>query len=98
MSKHRRRYTAEFKRNAVKRVLEDGVTKSQVGRELDVNPNTIAKWQREYMVDPDESFPGLGRMKPADAELARVKKEHARLREELIIVKKAAVYFAKESQ
>ncbi len=98
MSKHRRRYTAEFKRNAVKRVLEDGVTKSQVGRELDVNPNTISKWQREYMADPEESFPGLGRMKPVDAELARVKKENAQLREELLIVKKAAVYFAKESQ
>lgn len=97
MSKHRRRYTAEFKRDAVRRILEDGVRQAQVARELDVNTNTLAKWKREYQEDPEHSFPGLGRMKPADAELARLKKELARLREENIILKKAAAYFAKES-
>lgn len=98
MSKNRRRFTAEFKRDAVRRILEDGVRQSQVARELDVSANTLAKWRREYLSDPDECFPGLGRMKPADAELARIKKENARLREEVIILKKAAAYFAKESQ
>ena len=98
MSKTRRRFTAEFKRDAVRRMVEDGIQQAQVARELDVSANTLAKWKQEYLEDPEHSFPGLGRMKPADAELARVKKENARLREELIIVKKAAAYFAKESR
>ena len=98
MSKHRRRYPRQFKVDAIRRILEDGVRQSQVARELDVSANTLAKWVKEYQEDPEHSFPGLGRIKPADAELARVKKENARLREELIIVKKAAAYFAKESQ
>jgi len=98
VSKKRRRFTAEFKRDAVRRIVEDGVQQAQVSRELDVSENSLARWRREYEADPEGSFPGLGRMKPADAELARVKKENARLREELIIVKKAAAYFAKESQ
>lgn len=98
MPKSRRKFTAEFKRDAVRRIVEDGVRQAQVSRELEVSVATLAKWRQEYLADPEHSFPGLGRMKPADAELARLKRENARLREELIIVKKAAAYFAKESQ
>ena len=98
MSKQRRKFTTEFKRAAVKRIVEDGVRQAQVARELEVSVGALATWKREYLEDPEHSFPGLGKMKPADAELSRLKKENARLREELIIVKKAAAYFAKESQ
>ena len=98
MSKQRRVFTAEFKRDAVRRVVEDGISQAQVARELDVSANTLAKWKRAHLEDPEHSFPGLGRMKPGDAELARLKQEVARLREELIIVKKAAAYFARESR
>jgi transposase len=43
----RRKYSAEFKREAVALANQPGVTKAQIGRELDVNPNVITRWQRE---------------------------------------------------
>jgi len=43
----RRNYSAEFKREAVALANQPGVTKAQIGRELDINPNMITRWQRE---------------------------------------------------
>ena len=43
----RRNYSAEFKREAVAVANQPGVTKAQIGRELDVNPDMITRWQRE---------------------------------------------------
>jgi transposase-like protein len=43
----RRKYSAEFKREAVALANQPGVTKAQIGRELDINPNMITRWQRE---------------------------------------------------
>jgi transposase len=69
-----------------------------VARELGVSVNTLSRWKREYEGDPQESFPGQGRQKLEDAELTRLRRENARLKRELEILKKAAAYFAKESQ
>lgn len=52
---------------------------------------------REQRKDPQQAFPGNGQMKPELAEIARLKKENAKLRMERDILKKAAAYFAKES-
>ena len=43
----RRLYSAEFKREAVALANQPGVTKAQIGREMDINPNMITRWQRE---------------------------------------------------
>jgi transposase-like protein len=43
----RRNYSAEFKREAVALANQPGVTRAQIGRELDINPNMITRWQRE---------------------------------------------------
>ena len=43
----RRMYSAEFKREAVALASQPGVTKAQIGREMDINPNMITRWQRE---------------------------------------------------
>ena len=42
----RRIYSAEFKREAVALASQPGVTKAQIGREMDINPNMITRWQR----------------------------------------------------
>jgi transposase len=57
----------------------------------------LRKWVRELAGDPQHAFPGQGQMKPEQAEIARLKKEVAKLRMERDILKKAAAYFAKES-
>ena len=95
--KTRRRFTREFKLEAVKLVKERGVTAAQAARDLDVHENVLRKWVRELTADPQQAFPGKGVMKPEQAEIDRLRKEVAKLKMERDILKKAAAYFAKES-
>jgi transposase len=93
----RRRFSREFKVEAVKLVRERGVTLAQAARELDVHVNVLRSWVREQRSDPVHAFPGEGQQKPEAAELTRLRREVARLKMERDILKKAAAYFAKES-
>jgi transposase len=93
----RRRFSREFKVEAVKLVLDRGVTVSQAARDLDVHVNVLRGWVRAHREDPAHSFPGEGQQKPEAAELTRLRREVARLKMERDILKKAAAYFAKES-
>ena len=93
----RRRFSREFKVEAVKLVRERGVTIAQAARDLDVHVNVLRSWVREQRSDPVHAFPGEGQQKPEAAELTRLRREVARLKLERDILTKAAAYFAKES-
>lgn len=93
----RRKFSREFKLEAVKLVTERGVAVAQAAKDLDVHENVLRKWVKELQADEQYAFPGAGHMKPEQAEIVRLKKEVARLRMERDILKKAAAYFAKES-
>jgi transposase len=93
----RRRFSREFKVEAVKLVLERGVTVSQAARDLDIHVNVLRGWVRAHREDPAHAFPGEGQQKPEAAELTRLRREVARLKMERDILKKATAYFAKES-
>ena len=97
MKKARKKYTREFKVEAVRLVTEGGVGIAQASRDLGVNANTLGRWKREFSKDSEHAFPGEGNLKPEDAELRRLRREVARLRQEREILKKAAAFFAKES-
>lgn len=56
----RRNYSAELKREAVALANQPGITKSQVARELDINPNMINRWQREMTANGSKAFLGQG--------------------------------------
>jgi len=66
----RRNYSAEFKREAVALANQSGVTKSQIARELDINPNMITRWRREMTANGNEPQPSRSRIqrKPSEAE------------------------------
>jgi transposase len=93
----KRQFSREFKLEAVRLVKERGVSVSQAARDLYVHENVLRKWVREAAQDPQEAFPGKGVMKPEQAEIERLKKEVAKLKQERDILKKAAAYFAKDS-
>jgi transposase len=93
----RRRYSREFKVEAVRLVRERGVSMAQAARDLDVHVNVLRNWVREHRADPKHSFPGVGQQTPEAAELTQLRREVARLKMERDILKKAAAYFAKES-
>jgi len=56
--KQRRKFSREFKLEAVKLVRERGVSVSQAARDLDLHENVLRKWVREQAADPGSAFPG----------------------------------------
>ena len=84
----RRKFSREFKLEAVKMVKDRGVAARQVSRDLDINENMLRRWIKELSEDPHEAFPGLGSMKTEQAEIARLQREVAKLKVERDILKK----------
>jgi transposase len=92
----RRKFSREFKIEAVKLVRERGVSAAQAARDLGIHENVLRKWVKEFGSDPVQAFPGHGQMKPEQQEIERLRREVNRLRAERDILKKAAAFFAKE--
>jgi transposase len=92
----RRKFTREFKLEAVKLVRGRGVTVAQAARDLGVHGTVLRRWVQECAADSPPAFPGQGQMKPEQGELARLRREVIKLKAERDILKKAAAYFAKE--
>lgn len=62
----RRKFSREFKIEAVRLVLERGVSVAQASRDIDVHENVLRKWVKELGADPKHAFPGHGQQKPID--------------------------------
>ena len=88
----RRRFTAEFKAQAVKRLL-DGRSLSEVATELGLSTGQLSTWRTEHLAAG--SADALAARKAEEAEMQRLKREVKRLEEENLILKKAAAFFAK---
>jgi len=93
----RRRFTREFKVEAVKLVTERGVTIAQAARDLEVSGQVLRRWVKELETDQQLAFPGHGQQKADQAEITRLRREVAKLKAERDILKKAAAYFAKDN-
>jgi transposase len=96
MTKRKRykRYSPEFKREALKRAAEEGVTDILVCEELGIGPRLLRRWRDEFRLLGDDAFPGQGRSR--DEELTQLKRELAKVKQERDFLKDAAVFFAKE--
>ena len=93
----RRKFSREFKIEAVRLIRDRGVAVAQASRDLEVHENVLRKWVKELATDPVQAFPGQGQMKAEQLEIERLRREVTRLRAERDILKKAAAFFAKES-
>lgn len=93
MSK-RKKYSPEFKREAIELVRRSGTSCRQIGLEIGVNPNTLTRWVREA-AGIDKAFTGTGTAR--DEEVARLKRELSRVTKERDFLRDAATYFAKGS-
>jgi transposase len=91
-----RRYSPEFKRHALKRASEDGMTDIGVCDDLGISPRQLRRWRDQYKLLGDEAFPGQG--KSRDEELSKLKRELANVKQERDFLRDAAVFFAKESK
>ena len=96
MKKTRRRFTTEFKREAVRRLLESGQALEAIARELGVTPASLFDWRKEFgpKLDGQQSDALSGNER---AELEALRRENRVLKEERDILKKATAFFAKET-
>ena len=95
MKKKRRKYTHEFKEEAVKLITEQGYQIAEAARNLGVKENVLGRWKRDMERGGEESL-GLQGGTVVHGELNRLRKENKRLKMEREILKKAAAFFAKE--
>jgi len=89
----RKRYSAEFKREALKRANEEGVTEAE---ELGINARQLRRWREAAKRDGDTAFPGQGNAR--DKEMMQLKRKLAKVEQERDFLKDAAAYFARESK
>ncbi len=98
MVKTRRRYTAEFKREAIALCGKPGMGPSQVAQDLGINRTMLSTWIRKSEIEAGDAFRGNGNRTALVAENESLKRRVRVLEEERDILKKAATWFAKESE
>ena len=92
----RKSFSPEFKREAVRLLETAQKSSADLARELGVRRNQLYKWKDQLAKRGAGAFPGAGRGSGSSDELARLRKELEKVKEERDILKKAAAYFAKE--
>ena len=93
-----RRFSKEFKLEAIRLSEESGKPKAQVARELGIRVNQIGKWRKQLEEPQEGASSDKGCQAEGDAELKRLRRELADAREENEILKKAAAYFARNQR
>ena len=91
----RRRFSREFKLEAVRMALEGSRSQVEVARELGLAPKLLYRWTREQRADPKQVFPGNGTFKERDRQVEQLQRDNAQLKAELAFLKKVSAYFAK---
>ena len=92
----RKTYTDDYKAGAVRLVLEEGKTVTQVAKDLGLTRSALDNWVVQARADAGKGPPGAITTTEKD-ELLRLRRENKVLRMEREILKKAAAFFAKEN-
>lgn len=92
----RRRFSAEYKREAVAMLDAPGVTVSQIAAELGIGANVLGRWRRELRRHPEQAFVGNGRSR--DEEVSQLRRDLARVTKERDFLREAAAFFARASR
>ncbi|UQA91401.1 transposase [Streptomyces halobius] len=95
-SNYKKRYTAEFKRDAIALVDSSGKTVTEVARELGVSPESLRGWYRQARIDRGQGQAGELTSDERE-ELKRLLKLAAEQARTIEVLRKATVFFAKES-
>lgn len=93
----KRKFTQQFKDDAVKLVTEQGYSSNEVSRRLGINRSNVNRWVREHRDALENPSSTSGSPPDLEAEIKKLKKENKRLLMEREILKKAAAFFASES-
>lgn len=94
MSSTRRRFTREYKIEALRLAAEEGMTTRSVARQLGIPENLIYRWRREMSSDSSSAFPGNGNRNANDEKIVELERENAKLKAQVQFLKRVAGYFA----
>lgn len=93
-----KRFSEEFKVEAIKMALEGKKSQHQIARDLGIPVTTLSGWVCKYNANPERGIAGSLSQTEAEIELKMLKKKNRELEEENEILKKAAAYFAKNQK
>src|SRR5258706_1493040 len=93
-----RKYTKEFKQEAVELSMRPGVHVKQVAKDLGIPPHTLYHWRFERDRSGEEAFRGHGHRTSTEDELARLRRRVTELEMRCDILKKATAFFASEQR
>jgi len=92
----RKRFTTEFKREAVRTMASSDKSPADIARELGIHRNQLYKWKEQLGTSGSKAASGTGHRDNGADELTRLRRELEKVKEERDIFKKAAAFFAKE--
>lgn len=100
MSKERRKYSKEFKLEAIRMYEKGERSVSEVERELGITQGLLWKWKSDLEKRPkkEEAFPGNGRLTDTEARIRQLERENAMLKEDKEILKKVLTMFSKDGK
>ena len=96
--KSRKKYTKEFKLDAVSLVLEQDYSRAEASRRLGINAQMLGRWVKEHQADEGLAFRGNGKLTAEQEEIKKLKAQVKRLEMERDILKKATAFFAAETK
>lgn len=94
----RKKYSKEFKLDAISLVLEQRYSCTEAAKSLGIHQALLSRWISEHQEPDRQAFRGNGKLSAEQAEIRRLKEENKRLKMEKEILKKAAVFFAQETK
>lgn len=98
MTRTRRRYTREFKLEAIRLYETSGKSVRQIEIDLGITAGLLNKWRAQQGQDGQQAFVGSGHQSEVEAELRRLRRENEILRQERDILKKAIQVFSRDGQ
>ena len=96
--KSRKKYSKEFKLDAVSLVIEQDYSIADAARSLGINANMLGRWVKAHKIEEGQAFRGNGKLTPEQEEIRKLKAQVKRLEMERDILKKATAFFAAETK
>jgi len=91
-----KKYSKEFKLDAISLVTEQNYSQAEAARSLGINAKLISRWIQEYNKEEGQAFRGQGKLSDEQLEIKQLREAVKRLTMEKEILKKATAFFAKE--
>jgi transposase len=98
MGLKRRRFTREFKLEAVRMAQQPDAVNSEVAKDLGISVESLYRWTHTVEADQEQAFPGQGNIKADTRELVQLRRQVKRLESENAFLKKVSAFFAKENK